>query len=96
MAKSRPVAVYDAMSLARRPGDRVEKEYKVHQAIRVAGTSGPAMDIVYIQQAPEPPQQVFLTDYFVDGSCLWFFPFLLVLWAFSQERASARVGVGKN
>ncbi|ELR15712.1 uncharacterized protein ACA1_378620 [Acanthamoeba castellanii str. Neff] len=57
-------AVYDAMLLARRPGDCVRKEYKVDPVARHSNTSGPALDVVYIGQqavAPQKPQHYCFT-----------------------------------
>ncbi len=42
--------VYDALSLARRPGDKIEKEYKVDPLARRLKLPGKTMDVVYIQQ----------------------------------------------
>jgi len=50
-------AVYDAMSLARRPGDCVRKEYKVDPVARGSNKGGPALDIVYIGKQASTHEQ---------------------------------------
>jgi len=63
-------AVYDAMSLARRPGDCVRKEYKVDPVARGSNKSGPALDIVYIgnlqvSSHKQAQQQVFIPPIYI-------------------------------
>ena len=53
-------ALYDAMVLARRPADRVQKEFKVDSVVRASMTSGSAMDIVYIQLGNMKPQVILI------------------------------------
>jgi hypothetical protein len=43
-------AVFDAMTLSRCPGDKVEKEYKVNPLSTSWKEKGKALDVVYIKQ----------------------------------------------
>jgi len=88
------VAVYDALSLARRPADSVQKEFKVDPVARASNTKGLTMDIVYIQLGNMKPQVI--NSFSVVGwrmSSIKSRLYKIVFLSLPQEYTSARVGV---
>jgi len=87
------VAVYDALSLARRPADSVQKEFKVDPVARTANTKGLTMDIVYIQGGNIKPQVILFFFWLLVQSSIKSRLYKIVFLSLPQEYTSARVGV---
>ena len=84
------------MVLARRPADRVQKEFKVDSVVRASMTSGSAMDIVYIQLGNMKPQVILIVFFFFLLVPLSLILYKIVFLSLPQECASASVGVSEN